>query len=79
VKLYGLFRRELLAVFVNLEEIVRSSASLCTASLGFCLIKSIDDLIDVIKHQYVHSSANSVVQSHSEILVDSSSADCHFS
>jgi hypothetical protein len=47
--------------------------------LGFCLIKSINDLVDVVKHRYVHLAMNGVVQSHSKIFVDSSSSDCHLS
>ncbi len=73
------FRQELLVVFVNLKKVVRSSTWLCTTSLGLCLIEIIKDLVNVVEHWYVHLAMNGVVQSHSEILVDSSCADCHLS
>jgi hypothetical protein len=44
------------------------------------LYQNIDDLVDVVEHWYVHLAMNSVVQSHSEILVNSASTtDCHLS
>ena len=76
---FRFFFAEFLTFLINYKQIQRS-CTLCSASrFWFCLVKALQNLIDVIQNCDIDLALCTIVQSHTKVFMYIYSAHFHFS